>query len=641
MLALVALFALAPHGHQEVGPRFVTSRPEALELPLPDEEEAFVFAIFGDRTGGPPEGVRVLEQAVSEVNLVEPDLVMTVGDLVQGYNTTAEWLPQMREFRGVMDRLSCPWFPVAGNHDVYWRGPDAPPGEHEASYEEHFGPLWYAFRHKRAWFVVLYSDEGDPATGEKSFSRPASQRMSPEQLAWLDETLERARDADHVLLFLHHPRWLGGGYGDDWERVHARLAAAGNVTAVFAGHIHRMRYDGQRDGIEYFALATTGGVQAGGLPEAGYLHHYHLVTVRPGRIAVAAFPVGSALDPRAITGTVSEEARAAADALRPRFLAVPELGADGAVEGVCELELENPVSRPLDVTITAESGDPRWSFEPDHVHAALDPGETLRVAVRVHHPATPLDAAWRLPDVVLRADYLAPGWRVPLPRGEHAVPLDPGALTVPAIAAPGVLHLDGVGDALRVESAELDLPDGPLTVEGWLRADDLRGPRGFVTKTEGSELGLFASDGKPSFLVHLGGAYAEAAAADTRLAPRTWHHVAGCFDGAELRLYVDGALVARSPASGTRTRNDLPLLIGADVDGRGEGTSFLAGLVDEVRVSRVARYGDDFEPARRLEPDGDTALLLHLDAPLGPWAPDASAERAHALALDGARLGPE
>ena len=96
--------------------RFFTTRSSEIVLPLPSEEDAFTFAVFGDRTGGQPEGVDVLADAVRDINLIEPDLVMTVGDLINGYNQTAEWLIQMREFKAIMNRLLCPWFPVAGNH---------------------------------------------------------------------------------------------------------------------------------------------------------------------------------------------------------------------------------------------------------------------------------------------------------------------------------------------------------------------------------------------------------------------------------------------------------------------------------------------------------------------------------------------
>ena len=277
-----------------------TDRQSPVVFERPDANETFSFGIFGDQTGthNPVATLKILKYAIGEMNVLGPDLVMNVGDMINGYNQRKEWMAEMRDFMGVMNTLNMPWFPVAGNHDVYWRGEGRPENEHDANYERCFGPLWYAFEHKGCWFFVLYSDEGNPVTGEKNFSKPASQVMSPQQTQWLKDTLIKSKNARHVFLFLHHPRWNGGGYGDDWDRIHALLVKAGNVSAVFAGHTHRMKYNGKRDRIEYFTLGTTGGAISDHNPPRGQQHHYDLVTVRDDEVYVTALPVGSAINPR-------------------------------------------------------------------------------------------------------------------------------------------------------------------------------------------------------------------------------------------------------------------------------------------------------------------------------------------------------
>ena len=287
--------------------RFTSSRKSNVVLQLPTKDDSFSFIIFGDRAAGQPEGLSILADAVYEANLIAPDFVITVGDMVQGYNEATEWLEQMREYKSIMNELKVPWFPVAGNHDMYWspQNDDSvrPEREHEALYEEHFGPLWYAFEHKNCWFIVLFTDEGD-SEGKKELS-PEAQKMSDEQFQWLQSTLQKAKDAKHVFIFQHHPRWREGRYGNDWDRVHQLFVQAGNVRAVFAGHIHRMHYE-TKDGIEYFTLAVTGGnISANAKPEEGVLHHVNQVVVRDKQYGITAIPVRSLMDPRSIPRPVS------------------------------------------------------------------------------------------------------------------------------------------------------------------------------------------------------------------------------------------------------------------------------------------------------------------------------------------------
>jgi concanavalin A-like lectin/glucanase superfamily protein/calcineurin-like phosphoesterase family protein len=624
LLALLPLL-LGPqaphHPHHADGDRFLTDRSSPVQLELPLEDDAFTFAIFGDRTGGPTEGIKVLAQAVDEVRVLGPDLVMTVGDLVQGYNTTPQWLRQASEFKSTMSQLALPWFPVAGNHDIYWRGPGRPASEHEADYETHFGPLWYAFKHKGCWFLILYSDEANPDTGQRSFNNPANQRMSAEQYTWMDDVLEQMKDARHIFVFLHHPRWLGGAYGDDWDRVHDRLAAAGNVSAVFAGHIHQMKYSGARDGIEYFALATVGGAQFGDMPEAGFLHQYDLVTVRDKGIAIASLPVGSVADVRAVTVKVSAECRHLADQLRPTIAGELTLDSEMGGKGELQIRLHNPSSRPLEVTLTGEADDPRWYFNPDHRHFTLDPGAEFEYTLNAYRWAEGIDSAMRAPRLHFQADYLGVGVRVPLPDRDIPIPVRAQALPQPpTIEGLHWLHFDGQDDVVRLPSDQVNLNQEAFTLEAWFRADQFAQRQGFLNKTETSGFGIFLNQGKPDFMVYIDGKYVQVNGAPKMLKAKQWYHIAGVYDGEEIRLYVDGELIGRKNAPGKRLRNDLPLLIGADVDGKGQAVNRFRGDLDEVHLSVGARYqGQRFSPQRQATADDSSRLLLHMNQRLGLW----------------------
>lgn len=642
---------LHPHNHpHERAPdpsRFHTSRPDAIQLPLPNEEDAFMFAVFGDRTGGPDDGVRVLADAVRDVNLLEPDLVMTVGDLVQGYNERPEWMRQMREYKGIMNQLISPWFPVAGNHDIYWRDKDKsgdtkPVGEHESEYEMHFGPLWYAFEHKNSWFIVLYSDEGVPATGVKNFNLPASHIMSPEQKTWLGETLEKASDAEHVFLFLHHPRWTGGQYGDSWDEVHEMLVDAGNVTAVFAGHIHRMRYDGPKDGIEYVTLATTGGGNGMAVPEAGMLHHYHLITVRKDQVAMAAFPVGAAMDVREITPELAADAESLAT-LKVDVKPAVELGSDGSVSETLTATFNNPARRAIDVELIPASADSRWRFTPDHDHFHLEAGEAATFKFHVARMPDSLDEAFRPLELKVRIDLLGDSTRYKIPERLVAVNVRPPRDWRPTSEQDKVLALDGNTGAVRVESAAVPLPEeGSVTLEAWFNGDDFAGRRGLVCKTESSDYGIFVNNGQPEFSIFLGNRYVTAGADEPILEPGRWYHIAGVYDGDEVRLYVDGELVDHAHGTGQRRTNDLPLYIGADVNRGGNATSHFDGKIDAVRLSNVARYtGESFEPSRDFAGDDETLLLLDMDAALGPWLFDAGPKRVTATMEGDAKLAAD
>lgn len=640
-LVLLSLIALPLQAHPPK--KIHTSRESAQILPLPKEEDCFHFIIFGDRTGGPPEGIQVLAQAVKDTNLLDPDLVMTVGDLVQGYNTRAPWEKQMKEFRDTMNGLRMPWFPVAGNHDIYWRGEGRPPDEHEADYEKHFGPLWYWFAHKKSGFLVLFSDEGDLSDPSvpRQYSEPSQQQFSPAQLDWLRRSLQEMKDLEHVFVFMHHPRWAPDIYpGSNWDEVHKLLVANGNVSACFAGHIHRLRYDGVKDGIEYFALAATGGSIPGDYPGVGYLHHYNVVTVRPEGIKVTTIPVGAVIDPKRYTverGADIELARGMA----PEMLSAPlTLDSEGRGGGLYQLKWTNPAKRPLEITLSAAESK-EWRVSPDHAHLSLAPGESKILAFHCERNRPDLPASVQTPAFTLETDYLEEAARVTLP--PRRVPALwtfsrlPEKAFAPA-AKPTALHLGNSKTAgVRVDSGSFDLPEGSFTLEAWVYSDQSQPSAGLVTKTESSEFGLLTEEGRAVFIVYLDGKQVRAESPKP-LPAKQWTHVAGVFDGAALVLYLDGEESSRRKAQGRRTRNTLPLYLGADPDAKGNPRHPFAGWVDEVRLSKGVRYAAPFQPGRSHQPDADTVLYFPLDRHHAGIIPDHSGGNAHGLPIGSAAL---
>jgi N-acetylneuraminic acid mutarotase len=86
------------------------------------------------------------------------------------------------------------------------------------------------------------------------------------------------------------------------------------------------------------------------------------------------------------------------------------------------------------------------------------------------------------------------------------------------------------------------------------------------------------------------------AAADTDLAPGAWRHVALTYDGTTLALFLDGAQVASSEASGVVCASTAPLVLG----GFAEGNANFHGAIDEVRLyDRALPPGEVLSHAQR------------------------------------------
>src|SRR5690242_7591922 len=77
----------------------VESRNPWTSLNLNNKDRDFQFVIVTDRTGGHRPGV--FGQAVKKINLLQPEFVISVGDLIEGGSEdNGQWALEWAEFQG-------------------------------------------------------------------------------------------------------------------------------------------------------------------------------------------------------------------------------------------------------------------------------------------------------------------------------------------------------------------------------------------------------------------------------------------------------------------------------------------------------------------------------------------------------------
>ena len=146
----------------------------------------------------------------------------------------------------------------------------------------------------------------------------------------------------------------------------------------------------------------------------------------------------------------------------------------------------------------------------------------------------------------------------------------------------GALSFDGVNDWVTVnDAAPLHLTTG-MTLEAWVRPTALTGWRTVIIKEQAADLAyaLYANTGAnwPTGNVFTGAE--EEARGTAQVALNTWTHLAATYDGATLRLYVNGTQVATRAVTGALASSTRALRFG----GNAIWSEWFKGLLDEVRV---------------------------------------------------------
>ena len=97
-------------------------------------------------------------------------------------------------------------------------------------------------------------------------------------------------------------------------------------------------------------------------------------------------------------------------------------------------------------------------------------------------------------------------------------------------------------------------------------------------------------------------------------------------------MFLDGVLQDDTlEVQGSPKASTMPLTIGANPGPNDSSENHFSGVIDEVRVSKVARYSTNFAPAPRFIPDAATIALYHFDEGQGDIVYDASLNGNHGL----------
>jgi len=220
-----------------------------------NDPNRFQFAIVTDRTGGHRDGV--FEEAIHKLNLLQPEFVMSVGDLIEGYiQDKVELHHQWDQIDGFVNQLEMPFFYLPGNHDI------TNPVQAEV-WEERLGRSYYHFVYRDVLFLCLNTEDGQPTN------------ISDDQIDYFKHALADNPEVRWTLVFLHKPLWT---YAEPhgFEKIETLLE--GRSYTVFAGHYHNYTKYERKD-QRYIVLATTGGISSLRGPVYGEFDHVAWITM--------------------------------------------------------------------------------------------------------------------------------------------------------------------------------------------------------------------------------------------------------------------------------------------------------------------------------------------------------------------------
>lgn len=160
------------------------------------------------------------------------------------------------------------------------------------------------------------------------------------------------------------------------------------------------------------------------------------------------------------------------------------------------------------------------------------------------------------------------------------------------------LNFDGTNDYVNCgNNASVQITGNQITLEAWIYPTVFGASawnNGIIDKSHDSmNQGYFmgcGDGGRLNWGMAIGGVWRFGSTANRPLVLNEWAHVATTYDGANVRLYVNGVLSGTWAFTGNIANTSLPLKIGTN-----RLFSYFRGSIDEVRVWNIARSQADIQ----------------------------------------------
>ena len=391
-----------PEGDKDFSHSVATQKKPWTKRAFRNDPDDFQFAIVTDRTGGLRPGV--FPRAVRKANELQPEFVITVGDLIPGgggLRNEKEIRRQWAEFNGFIEGFEMPFFYLPGNHDVSNDVMDR-------IWDELFGVRYYSFVYKDVLFLCLNTQDG---AGSRPF-------LGKKQIAWAREELQKRADVRWTMVFIHQPLWSSEEgirrnqngrtvirkSATGWPEVEAALR--GRKHTVYAGHVHRYaKYE--RNEANYYTLGTTGGGSQLRGGSFGEFDHATWITMTDD---------GPRMMNLTLDGMLEEDVTT--EAHQKFWRGLKFTGNFGMTYPFKEKTLTLPLESSFEGTVSGRlswllPNNDNWTVSPRRMEVELGPGEKKEIRFTVSHQG---DVSTYLPLPILNTRFHGADGRLDLTR---------------------------------------------------------------------------------------------------------------------------------------------------------------------------------------------------------------------------------